>query len=78
MNLTNAEFEARGLKTKVAGSTYSFLSPSEIAQVRKAVNRAYPEYSAADKRRRVITIACQPTTAARFIRRVDEVLGAAE
>ena len=74
--LTNKEFTDRGLETKVAPCTFSFLSPAELKELRRAVRRAYPTYTAAQKKRTVVSLACAPTSVAGFIDRVNAELGA--
>ena len=76
--LTNQEYRDRNYTTPLGNGDYSFLSNDEIKELRHAVLCAYPTKSAADRKRTVHTLACQPTQAAQFVDRVNASIKAME
>jgi len=56
---------------KVAPGTFSYLSAGELKNLKRCISIAYPHYSAKDKNRQYVTLACQPNAAARFVLHPD-------
>ena len=56
--------------TKVAPDTYSYLSPAALKELKRCLSIAYPTDKAKQKRD-YVTLACQPTAAARFVKHLD-------
>lgn len=76
--LTNKQYQDRNAMTPIGNQCYSFLTPDEIGEVRHALLCAYPGQSAQDRKRRLHTLACQPTQAAEFVRKVNFSIKAME
>jgi len=74
--LSNKEYRARGVQTPVGLSPhdegiFSWLTPDELQELRKAIDHAYQNMYPSDRRRKWSTMACQPTQAAKFVNRVN-------
>ena len=74
-NLTNQDYSNRKRTHYVAKQTYSYLNKSELDEIRSAIALAYPTHTLADQKRQFVTLACQPTAAARFVEKVKSVHG---
>lgn len=53
--------------TKVDESTYSYLSPKQLKELRRCLWIAYPHYTAANHKLAYVNLACQPEAAKRFM-----------
>jgi hypothetical protein len=69
--LTDKEYRERNAMTPIGNQCFSYLTKEEIKELRHAVLCAYPTMSAQDRKRKVHTMACQPTQAALFVDRVN-------
>ena len=52
---------------RVAPGIYSYLSPAALKELKRCLAIAYPR-STSQQKREYVTLACQPTAAARFVK----------
>jgi hypothetical protein len=65
------KYPDNAITVKVAPGIYSYLSPAQLKELKRCISIAYPQYSAADRRRQYVTLACQPEAAKRFVSHPD-------